>query len=348
MNFRLSILLAILAVGSGALLFTSFERPSPTSVQAGFRGTGMAQVYNPRIVSAGMELNRVPEPQPPQDPAGQLSSEVYQNVQVLGDLDANEFLRLMAAITEWVSPEQGCAYCHAEGEELSADTLYTKVVARKMLQMTRDLNQNWKQHVGETGVTCHTCHRGKPVPANIWFADPGPAQAQGAVGNRAGQNAPAPSVGLASLPYDPFEPYLGKGENIRVASPTALPDGNRTSIKQTEGTYALMMHMSGALGVNCTFCHNSRAFDDWRQSSPQRVSAWHGIRMVRNLNMTYLDPLQPQFPRERLGPLQDAPKVNCATCHQGAFKPFYGASMLKDYPYLGVLPPAAARAASAQ
>jgi photosynthetic reaction center cytochrome c subunit len=32
--------------------------------------------------------------------------------------------------------------------------------------------------------------------------------------------------------------------------------------------------------------------------------------------------------------LGDVAKVNCATCHQGLFKPLYGASMAKDYPEL--------------
>jgi photosynthetic reaction center cytochrome c subunit len=28
----------------------------------------------------------------------------------------------------------------------------------------------------------------------------------------------------------------------------------------------------------------------------------------------------------------DAPKVQCQTCHQGVYKPLYGAKMAKDYP----------------
>jgi photosynthetic reaction center cytochrome c subunit len=40
------------------------------------------------------------------------------------------------------------------------------------------------------------------------------------------------------------------------------------------------------------------------------------------------------FPAERLGPQGDVAKLNCATCHQGAFKPLYGQSMLKDHPEL--------------
>jgi photosynthetic reaction center cytochrome c subunit len=45
------------------------------------------------------------------------------------------------------------------------------------------------------------------------------------------------------------------------------------------------------------------------------------------------------FPQERLGPLGDVAKINCATCHQGAYKPLYGASMLKDYAEYGRLAP---------
>ena len=35
-----------------------------------------------------------------------------------------------------------------------------------------------------------------------------------------------------------------------------------------------------------------------------------------------------------MGPTGDVAKVNCATCHQGAYKPLYGAPMAKDYPEL--------------
>jgi photosynthetic reaction center cytochrome c subunit len=56
--------------------------------------------------------------------------------------------------------------------------------------------------------------------------------------------------------------------------------------------------------------------------------------MVRDLNDAYLDPLQATFPKNRLGPGGDGPKINCATCHQGVAKPLYGVSMVKDYPEL--------------
>ena len=177
-------------------------------------------------------------------------------------------------MTEWVSPEQGCNYCHTEDGDFASDGIYTKVVARRMLQMTQHLNSNWKTHVGATGVNCYTCHRGQPVPTNIWFTDPGRPHAQGMAGNPAGQNAPAPGVGLASLPNDPFTPFLAEANDIRVVSTTAVPGINRHSIKQTEWTYGLMMHMSNALGVNCTYCHNTRSFTSWDQSNP---AADHGL-----------------------------------------------------------------------
>jgi photosynthetic reaction center cytochrome c subunit len=258
---------------------------------------------------------------------------VYKNVQVLKNVSTGAFGRLMVSMTQWVAPQQGCGYCHVSGN-FASDAKYTKVVARRMLQMTQHINADWKTHVGATGVTCYTCHRGQPVPSYIWFQNPGEEAALGPLGGHTGKNQPSAAAGSSSLPVDPFSPFLEDKANIRVISTTALPDGDRSSIKQTDWTYSLMIHMSNALGVNCTYCHNSRAFSSWEQSSPARVTAWYGIRMVRDLNETYLKSLAGVFPPNRLGALGDVPKVNCTTCHQGAFKPLLGAAMAKGYPEL--------------
>ena len=282
----------------------------------------------------------VPAAADPQEPSGIKSSKAYENVKVLGDLDSNEFLRLMTSITEWVAPEEGCTYCHSD-ENLADDSKYTKIVARRMLQMTAHINASWQPHVAQTGVTCYTCHRGKAVPANVWTAEP-PQAGLGHAGNRAGQNAPSAIAANASLPHNIFTSYLDKAVDIKVAGAEALPAGNKHTIMGAEHTYGLMMHFSKSLGVNCTYCHNSRAFANWSQSSPQRVTAWHGIRMARDLNTAYMEPLAPIFPANRKGPLGDVAKVNCATCHQGAYKPLLGVSMLKDYPELGPTGPSKA------
>lgn len=335
-----------LLVISGLAVLAGCERPVPDSVQRGYRGTGMLQVYNPRILDAITQVNIPPVALEPASADGPRASQVFQNVKVLGDTSAAEFTRIMTAMTAWVSPVQGCAYCH-NVNNFADDGLYTKVVSRRMLEMTLHINTNWKAHVVETGVTCYTCHRGQPVPSQIWFKEAPQANASTFLGDRGGQNLAATSVKYASLPSDPFTPFLLEAQPVRVYSTTALPSGNRASIKQAEYTYSLMTHMSSSLNVNCTYCHNSRSFGEWDGAPPQRVTAWHGIRLARDLNVAYLEPLRSAFPANRLGPTGDSPKVNCATCHQGAYKPLNGAPMLKDYPELaGPRPPVTAQVAS--
>ena len=326
------------------VLMAGCERPPPITVQRGFRGTGMEAVYNPARLQAQYAAIKIPEAQPPASPDGPRASQVFQNVKVLGDLSVGEFTRVMLAMTQWVAPpDQACGYCHQGA--MSDDTVYQKVVARRMLQMVRDINSNWKPHVAATGVTCYTCHQGNPVPSNVWFTNPGPIE-HGNAATNAQQNMAAPSVGLSSLPYDPMTPMLLGSDSIRVAGNDALPDNNRHSIKQTEWTYGLMMHMSQSLGVNCTYCHNTHSFRDWDQSPPTRAVAWYGIRMVRDLNNHYLVPLTETFPATRLGPTGDVAKVGCATCHKGVYKPLFGQSMAKDYPELGAPRPDPAAAPS--
>ena len=325
MNIGISIGAAVAAVASGFIVFGTFHRPTTESVQHGYRGTGMDLIYHKAELAAASANNALPDAIDPVDKSGTLAKNIYQNVKVLGDLDASEFQRLMASMAAWVAPTQGCNYCHSADGNFASDDLYTKRVARRMLQMTRHINADWKSHVANTGVTCYTCHRGNPVPSYVWFNENGPASGMAVV---------APNAGGTGLPNNAFSPFLDEAKEIRVNATTALPDGNRQSIKQTEYTYSLMIHMTNALGVNCTFCHNTRAFSSWEQSTPQRVNAWYGIRMVRDLNQVFLASLHDTFPKARLGPLGDVAKVNCMTCHQGAYKPLLGASMVSTYPEL--------------
>jgi len=324
---------AVLMVVAGLALLGGCERPPVETVQDGFRGTGMDQVIDPRLDALKAVNNVVPEPIPAAPAGGPLASAVYQNIQVLKDLNVAQFTRVMLAMTQWVAPpDQSCNYCH--GANMASDARYTKVVARRMLQMVRHINEDWKSHVAGVGVTCYTCHRGNAVPKNVWFIAPDQSSDSGMIAANAGKNKPSQAAGLSSLPYDPYSAYLLDDKNIRVISGTALPSGDRSSIKQTDRTYALMMSMSQALGVNCDYCHNTRSFASWETSTPMRTTAWYGIRMARDLNNNYLVPLTSTFPEHRLGILGDVAKVNCATCHQGVFKPLYGVSMAKDYPEL--------------
>jgi photosynthetic reaction center cytochrome c subunit len=279
--------------------------------QSGYRGTGMNQVYDSSKMFGKYGLVKIPTTLPPAgaSPPGPLP---WRNVQVLNDISVAEFNRTMVAMSVWVAGAGNCAYCHNVAN-FASDTanngrpLYTKLTARRMLQMTRHINGQYAAHVGNTGVTCYTCHQGKPVPNGLWY-------------------------------YTDRNQYLRHyldREGARVASRTVQPTAlNRSSVKQTEWVYALMISQSNALGVNCTYCHNSRAFSSWQEAPPARVKAYHGILMTRDMNSNYLAPLQPVYPAVRLGQMGDAPKAQCVTCHNGAYKPLYGYQMTKDYPAL--------------
>ncbi|HJK97197.1 MAG TPA: photosynthetic reaction center cytochrome PufC [Polyangiaceae bacterium LLY-WYZ-14_1] len=302
------------------------------TAEIGYAGVGMQVTDSEKALIEKAEYNALPPALPAPSEGGPLAVDAYENVQVLGHLTAAQFTRLMTAITLWVSPEQGCAYCH-NTNNMASDEVYAKHVARKMIYQTWHLNENWQEHVQQTGVTCYTCHRGNPVPEYVWTEQPEQASV-GMLGYTARQNAPAGQAGLASLPGNAFETYLLDDQNIRVQTNQPLPNGNRSSTKSTEWTYALMMHFSTSLGVNCTYCHNSRSWAAWEQSPVTRATAWYGIRMVRDLNNNHIMPIRDLLPAHRLGANGDVPKANCATCHQGAYKPFLGQSMLDDYPSL--------------
>lgn len=292
----------------GAAALAACEPGSKNTAQVGYRGVGMEIPTDPQTQQARLAANVAPAPLPPAPPGPEGR---WQNVQVLNGISVNEFTRTMTAMSNWVAPKTGpnagCNYCHNPAN-MASDEKYAKVVARRMLAMTRDINSNWRSHVKQTGVTCYTCHAGNPVPrAGLWHQ------------TDANQYLRA---------------YLDKTD-LRVQSYTALPtSNNRSSIKQTEYTYAAMINMSNSLGVNCTFCHNSRAWATWQDAPPTRVTAQYGLRMIRHINSGYVAPLGEVLPANRLGARGDAPLAGCATCHNGLHKPLAGAQMAKDYPAL--------------
>lgn len=280
--------------------------PGPKdSVQVGYRGVGQEINYDRAKLKKVAAANVAPAALPAADvnsPPAQ-----WQNVQVLTDVSANELNRTMIAMTSWVAPKEGCNYCHNPAN-FGSDEKYQKVVARRMIEMTRHINSEYKTHVQGTGVTCFTCHRGNNIPQQgLWSF----------TNNDQWQRA-----------------YLDR-QDARVQSVSVKPsDVNRSSVKQTENTYALMIGISSSLGVNCTYCHNTRAFASWQNAPPARITSLYGFRMVRDINSAYIASLNTVFPAARLGHKGDAMKLSCATCHQGAYKPLLGAQMVKDYPAL--------------
>ena len=292
------------------LVLTACKAGKVQTVQTGPRGLGKELNYDIDDVRRSVADNKPPAVIPPV-PATAVGPSPYKNVQVLTDVSVPEFNRTMVAFSQWVAPTSGpragCTYCHV-ATNLASDSIYAKVVARRMLQMVRHVNHDWRPHVGNTGITCYTCHRGSPAPHALWWDT--------------NQN-------------QFLRAYLDR-DDIRVESVSPYPNHalNRSSVKQTDNTYALMINQSRALGVNCTFCHNSRQFSSWDESSGKRVTALYGMRMVRDLNSNFLTPLHSVFPDSTRGPLGDSPKLQCMTCHNGVYKPLYGVNTVKDYPAL--------------
>ena len=326
--------------GLGLMLLAGCDLSPKTTTQTGYRGAGLDEIVDRRHLDKAAEIPAAPYPLPPD--GGPTASTAYANLKVLGGLSKERFDHLMVEMNQWAAPPaQGCNYCH-NPKNMASDEKYTKIVARRMLQMTMDINARWSSHVKATGVTCYTCHRGNAVPAYRWAIAPGTPHPGSILDNKHGQNTPDPSVGYSSLPYDPFAAYLDRAQQIRVAGDSPFPSPRHVvSIADTEKTYGLMMHFSTSLGVNCTYCHNSQSFQAWNLSRAQRVTAYYGIRMVRDINEHYITSLASVFPSYRRGPLGDPFKVNCASCHQGQSKPLGGVSMLDQAPVLRGPSPAA-------
>jgi len=299
------------------------------SVQTGYRGTGMAV---PEFVSEVQEQeaeNVVPgaaaPPVPPEE-GDELAGDVYENAGPLGHLTVENYDRLVDAMRTWV----GHPDLFAEGE-----LNYQTEVAWRMVEMTWAINQDWDIHVAQTGVTCYTCHRGNQVPQNVWYL-PEP-HSDWAGPSAMFQNRAVAANYSTALPIDALQTYL-----LEDAQPVGVhgyssrdEDGtSNASIYHTYQTYALMMHFSSSLGVNCTYCHNTRAPADPGGFTPAWSTAQLGRQMVLELNNDHVLPSQELLPPERLGPNGDVAKVNCTTCHQGAAKPLLGQSMLPEWPEL--------------
>ena len=138
--------------------------------------------------------------------------------------------------------------------------------------------------------------------------------------------------------------YFLHDEPIRAQSSTALRGNTVASQVEVKRVYEMMMQMSDGIGVNCGYCHNSRDFADWKQSTPNRWIGFYAIRMTRDINANYLmqvnswlnqtkEPVKVNtlvVPPAQRGPQPVKGFVVCASCHYGHTKPDLGtAAMVK-------------------
>src|SRR5215212_6409588 len=98
----------------------------------------------------------------------QLAEQRYKNIQVLKGMPESHVIPAM----QFMSASLGvnCAHCHLNTNgkwEFEKDDKPAKQTARRMIQMTFDLNKGNRDVFGGASVTCFTCHRGSTDPVNI-------------------------------------------------------------------------------------------------------------------------------------------------------------------------------------
>ena len=333
--------------GVAAILAVSvpdWHRPWFAGTQMSYRGQANTQFYSR---AEAVAINSfVPPSLPAAADGGPKATEVYKNVKVLTDVNAAEFMRLQQAITNWVAPKQGCVFCH-DTQNWASDDKPTKLIARRMMEMTRYVNSAWGGHVNPTGVTCYTCHRGQPVPAEVWWPQlPGPERPL--VAKREPWRESSPTV-YGFFPDAGYAEYYLQDHPVNAISESVLRNNGVAAQVVNARIYEMMMQMSQQIGVNCGYCHASRAFQDWNQSTPMRWVGYYSLRLIRDLNRNYLLPLAQVIPQQRTRvhptPLSVVPAnergqqpgnalLTCETCHYRLPNPMNGANMVKDYPGL--------------
>ena len=124
---------------------TEGEIPSPATASAPASASGESVVL------------------PSLDPLPASSSELraekkYKNIQMFKGLPADRIESIMFAFKNSLGVE--CTYCHVK-DQFEKDDKTTKQTARKMISIVRDSNAK----LGSARVSCFTCHRGQPRPA---------------------------------------------------------------------------------------------------------------------------------------------------------------------------------------
>ena len=111
---------------------------------------------------------------------GKKAPEVYKNIQVLKDVDSTELIPAMQYMA--ASLGVGCEFCHVRSGS-DKDEKQTKIVARKMILMTWEINKT--HFAGNKVMSCAVCHRGAELP--VFY----PAMPEGKAGNTAAARPPA-------------------------------------------------------------------------------------------------------------------------------------------------------------
>src|SRR3954462_14338613 len=97
--------------------------------------------------------------------SGVALADTFKNLQVLPKTMTKDDIKpIMRAQSKALGVE--CDYCH-DVPDMASDKNDKKLVARKMIQMTNDINDKWLKGMKDADknkVTCSTCHQGHETP----------------------------------------------------------------------------------------------------------------------------------------------------------------------------------------
>ena len=203
------------AAAAGLRARAKGHRPRPAiAAQASTRSSTGATSRRPR--------RSRPRPIRCRPTAARPRAQTYQNVKVLGAVSTERFNHLMAEMNQWVAPpEQGCNYCH-NPENMASDEKYTKVVARRMLQMTRhdqfalgEPRQGHRRHL--LHLPPRQCRAGEHVGA----IGAGRPTRDRSAATSTGRTRPTPTSAMHRCRPIRSQAYFAGNGNIRVASDSA-------------------------------------------------------------------------------------------------------------------------------
>lgn len=327
-----------------AALITVFDNPYRTEdIQTGPRGIGMAVSWfterQEQFDRAEADYVAYPRVEVPEGTP--TAAEAYGDVIAFGDMDQANFDQLTRAMSAWVGKDITLVRSEdADPTELA--------ITENCIEATQYLNDDWDTHnlaSDGVGVNCFTCHRGQPTPPGSWLkagAVNSSAEGWAAIQNRLltyeGAYTTASFVHkytaseFTSLPVDYNEKFLLDGESIKVhdlESRVAQQPGDPTW-QDAERTFALMNHQSNSLDVGCVYCHNTRAFYDATQVTPQWSITTLAQTMSLDINETFYEPRSEILERE-------SAKVNCMTCHMEVIRPLNRRNMVAEWPELATI-----------
>jgi hypothetical protein len=130
--------------------------PAPPLPADGGMGTASAGASS---AGAAPESAELPSLDPlPASSREERAEHKYKNIQLFKGLPAERITKIMFAFKSSLGVE--CTYCHVK-DQFDKDDKPTKQMARKMITLVRNANN---QLGGAAKVTCFTCHRGQPRP----------------------------------------------------------------------------------------------------------------------------------------------------------------------------------------